>query len=367
MLYKADTIYEILRGNMGIQSGHHQFECQDEVYEVELIKYEDDLIVSSSEPIGKEEDDVSMLVLYVKGNLDISSGVTLIPKARRKGFTIFVTGKLTNNGVISMSLKGAAAEGQNVYLAHDVDRELQIVPALGALGGIAVTTSWTGNYDSKVNGRSGVNAVGRQSGGGMSGDAVSGWSNPPITSGRGGQGTSYSGGAGGGSVVAVDGSSKPSFTGESAVLWKAGRAMSWSARVWQKKAWGGLGIPNGLMVNKHTTYVGYGNTRNDNLEEGTGGLLIIFCNQFQNNNRIEAKGASWAKNLPAASQYNAFGGASGGGSVNIFVRQVFTHGVIDASGGIGYHPNTGGGNGSVTLTELSPTYFLLKDNEEILV
>ena len=63
-----------------------------------------------------------MVVLKVKGNLTISENVTLTSCKNDKGYggpkgmLVYCTGTITNNGKISMTARGAIAEGQNVYL-----------------------------------------------------------------------------------------------------------------------------------------------------------------------------------------------------------------------------------------------------------
>lgn len=51
---------------------------------------------------------------------------------------IYVSGTLTNNGTISMTARGAIAEGQNVYLWNNSDDTYEYIPAIGGAGGLAV-------------------------------------------------------------------------------------------------------------------------------------------------------------------------------------------------------------------------------------
>ena len=53
-----------------------------------------------------------------------------------------VNGTLTNNGTISMTARGAKAEGQNVYLFKNIEGNFEYVPAVGGTGGIARAGSW---------------------------------------------------------------------------------------------------------------------------------------------------------------------------------------------------------------------------------
>ena len=121
----------------------------------------------------------NMVIVKVNGDLEIDKGVTVAPYYTEyggpKGFTLYVTGKLTNKGTIDNS-HGAKAEGQNVYLWKNTDGSYEYVPKAGAS---------INNSSTPAPGRTGT---GRQTGSG--GNAISHW---------GSAGTSYSGGSGAGS------------------------------------------------------------------------------------------------------------------------------------------------------------------------
>ena len=85
---------------------------------------------------------------------------------------------------------------------------------------------------------------------------------------------------------------------------------------------------------------GAGNPGTDGASDGTGGLLIIACENLINNNGIEAKGA-----------YGS--GGSGGGSINIFYTGSCEYGensYISAAGGSG---SGRGGTGSITIGSIA--------------
>lgn len=94
-----------------------------------------------------------------------------------------------------MTARGAKAEGQNVYLWKNLDGSYEYVPADGALGAQKV-----GGTNINCQGLDGVNGTNRQTGGGASGGTMTAPSFRSSTaySGSGTQGTSYSGGTGGG-------------------------------------------------------------------------------------------------------------------------------------------------------------------------
>ncbi len=79
----------------------------------------------------------NMVILKVEGDLTISQGVTLTAcksddgYGGPKGMLIYCTGKLTNNGTISMTARGAKAEGQDVFLWKNTNGTFEYVPADG--------------------------------------------------------------------------------------------------------------------------------------------------------------------------------------------------------------------------------------------
>lgn len=152
------------------------------------------------------------VVLKVEGNLTINEGVKLTTVKSSegyggpKGLIIYCSGKVINNGEISMTARGAKAEGQNVYLWKNNNDTWEYVPAVGAGGGASVNTeghdygasSWYWKL-----GKNGNDGILRQTGGGGSGaaSASAGYSEHESSglaySGNGSNGTSYSGGVGG--------------------------------------------------------------------------------------------------------------------------------------------------------------------------
>ena len=148
----------------------------------------------------ENENAKNMVVLKVKGNLTINEGITLTAcksddgYGGPKGMMIYCTGTLTNNGTVSMTARGAKAEGENVYLWQNLDNSYEYIPAVGATGGESITKQ----ENQSGNGINGYVGNGRQTGGGGSGAANASDADPIAVSGAGGNGTSYSGGVGGG-------------------------------------------------------------------------------------------------------------------------------------------------------------------------
>ena len=55
---------------------------------------------------------------------------------------VYCTETLTNNGLISMTARGAKAEGQNVYLFQNFDKKtFEFVPKQGGSGGVGTTST----------------------------------------------------------------------------------------------------------------------------------------------------------------------------------------------------------------------------------
>ena len=259
----------------------------------------------------------NMVIVKVNGDLTIDEGVTVSPYYTEyggpKGFTLYVTGKLTNKGTIDNS-HGAYAKGQNVYLWKNTDGSYEYIPKAGASGGEGVT-----NHG---NGKTGVTGTGRQTGGGGSGSHLY-----QAYSGSGGAGTSYSGGSGGGATYAENGIAGSSIGGA------GGNATNSSIYG------SGVGNPGGSTGTKGA--------------DGTGGLLTIYANEYENKGVISANGTSAPKTTYS-------GGASGGGSINIFTNQNIldsNKGIIKVNGGTSTaqeYKGGAGGNGTITYTQLQP-------------
>ena len=199
---------------------------KEETYDTDVIYYHGDLILDGTKEIegatlvgnvyefGNKEIDVATatenakktVVLKVNGNLTINEGVTLTScksdsgYGGPKGMFIYCTGTITNNGIISMTARGAKAVGEDVYLWQNEDNKTyEYVPAIGGAGGKGTEIKNTKGSWSASNGNSGINGINRMTGGG-GGGASRAWASWAV-SGTGSTGTSYSGGSGGGSIV----------------------------------------------------------------------------------------------------------------------------------------------------------------------
>lgn len=126
----------------------------EEKYNLNVYSYDHDLVLSKNTTYGTKDDvgnatndATNMIVLKVKGNLTINEDVLLTSYSSKdgyggpKGMLIYCTGTLTNKGEISMTKKGARAEGQNVWLWKNADGKYEYVPAVGGTGGSYASVS----------------------------------------------------------------------------------------------------------------------------------------------------------------------------------------------------------------------------------
>ena len=239
-----------------------------------------------------------MVVVKIDGNLNINENVVVEPYGGEyggpNGLFIIVTGTLECKGIIK-NTKGAYSEGQDVFLYQNSNGSYEYIPKEGGNGGEGV--SFTGDGWQEKKGNDGKNAtLKRSTGGGGAGAVKSCYSNG--NSGSGSNGTSYSGGAGGGACTTRYGTRYAT----EAILSKGGDAASE-----QQTAGGGAGNPYGK-----------GSNAQNNGKDGTGGLIVIYANKikFTNDGKVDVSGTLGGSG-------NAYGGSSGGGSINIFYAKSF--------------------------------------------
>lgn len=293
---QCDDISKSVR-DRELESGNYTFKIEDEIYKVELYNYYEDVIYTENTELGNDIPDETMLIVKYHKNLEIKEGAKLTAKTRKKGMYICVLGDINNNGEITMTAKGAIAEGQNVYLLKKTDGNYEYVPAIGAKG---ADSSYMAAAAYLVTiGKNGIEGQNRQTGGGGSGGVCS-YSSGSSSSGRGGNGTSYSGGSGGGGTAGraynlggYNGSDIGGPGGNGNVAVSGGKD--------PYLAGGGAGNNGGTSVQVRGSY-------SFPSENGTGGLLIIFANKIINNGTITSKGSNGGYILPYGN------GVAGGGS-----------------------------------------------------
>lgn len=341
---------------------------ETKTYPVELIVFDDDVTYASNVSLGDTTTNARMLVVKYKKNLTINSGVTVTAATAsngltyKKGMYICVIGKLVNNGTISMTARGTSAAGENVYLWKNNNNTFDYVPASGASG----LAKYMPGYPGKA-GRVGNNGVNRASGGGGQGGALLNTGNGAQNSyvGASAAGTSYSGGAGSGGIVRCNAGAVTSGAGS---ITNGGNATVYDSNT---KSYyyggGGAGITGGTGMYSNAARTSTG----PRASSGTGGLLILYADNIDNNGQISSNGSSGGGSTMTLSGGRGYysgavgGGGSGGGSINVFYNKSTNLGTIVANGGAGgdvsqvkYTAGVGqmgkynggkGGDGSVTV------------------
>lgn len=177
---EADSLIDAVE-KYNFDDGEYSVKVAEETYNLKVQTFNQNLEIDANTEIGSENDVAtenenakSMVVLKVNGDLTINEEAKLTAYASKngyggpKGMMIYCTGTLTNNGTISMTARGAKAEGQNVYLWKNSDNSYEFVPAVGAEWGVKSqvvgNSIFGGRYSKIVN--SGKNAISRQTAGG---------------------------------------------------------------------------------------------------------------------------------------------------------------------------------------------------------
>ena len=259
--------------------------------------------------------DTNSALIVVDGDLTINVGQTFTPSVRKLFTCLYVRGTLTVNGALSMSQRGAnhsATSAQNLRIITGTYSSVSNpqVPATGGSGGGAVSNTAGGN----------TGTAGSAGGTGGGGGGSSWGSN---TSGSGATGTSYSGGPGGGASGNAAGATSGGANGG------AGGNGTYAA---SDGGGGGAGNPGGAKG---------GNFGAQNGSDGTGGVLIVFCNALAGSGSITAAGANGGGSGGGS---GSGGGGSGGGSITILTGT--NNGPTPtAAGGSGGSANTTGGAG----------------------
>ena len=350
-----DSILGYVSANNFINDEVRTIIANNQSYSAHVYTFNGDQNWTSNMTFGTESDVATattnaknMVIVKVNGNLTINEGVTVTTYSNEyggpKGFLLYVTGTLTNNGTITMTGKGAKAPGENVYLwkNDDASGSYEYVPAAGGLGSQASTTESPGVK--------GIDGSLRQTGGGGSGGSY--LISSSYFGGAGTAGTSYSGGSGGGgNEASIDGRTTMNALSNGGAGGIGGANNSSAI----ENGGGGAGNPGGIGcagANSYEQPRADCSTRgwmkySTNGSNGTGGLLIIYADTLINTSTISANGLTGGNGRVG-------GGSSGGGSINIFYNTYYNNneGNIEYSGGAAVGTDTkGGAGGNGTLTE----------------
>lgn len=285
-------------------------------------------------------------------DLSIYTGQTLTPPYRCKGLIVHCSGTFYNNrGYLKMTSRGCKATGQDLYLDRNPSNgNYEMVPARGAAGGESYKIY---NVGQCISGKKGHDGINRQSGGGGSGGSRT-WVYQP-TIGRGGYGTSYSGGIGSGSVQSDGGYDMVRVSANASDIGGAGGRPNAGGNNTSGFSLIGLG-GQGNPANYEAQGYRAGASRVWSSVYGSGGLIVIYARDFNNNGWIESKGGNMMTCDGHAGCVTS-GGATGGGSINIFYGKKTYEGSISANGGgITSGGTVGiwggyGGNGCITLIQ----------------
>lgn len=308
---------------------------------------------SNSNYFTSTADSRSALV-YIDGDFTIDSGQTFIPSNRKLFTAIYVKGNLAVNGSISMSSRGSNHGGVpvsagNIKLIADGTYSSVPNPQIPSGGGSAGAASAEAqSNDDKVGNNGSAGSAGGTGGGGGGGAGVGG--NDPggyngrAKGGAGAAGTSFSGGPGGGGATDLTGGSLDSDTTGSAGVANGGAGGASSPNPSHYASHGGSGNPGGQG------YTAPGASPGDNGNDGTGGVLIIY---------VEGNYTGSGSVVAAGVGGNGEGGATGGGSVSIFVKGTDGGPTPTAAGGAALggaiDSATGGTGGAGTARKMAYT------------
>lgn len=304
-LIVSDSLLSASKNAIMKNDTHYRIAVKDEEYNVHTYIEEGDITVDNTKVYGNANDvgtanEYAKYTVLVKinGNLTIKNNATLTAYGTQyggpKGMLLYVTGNLENNGTITMTARGAKAEGQNIYLWKNQNKEngeYEFVPKEGANG--AKKVEYTGTIQKE--GLAGEHGEERATGGGGSGGVFNGVSELNIVAASGGKGTSYSGGAAGGA------SSRYRYHSG---MW------GWSVSENIGKAGEENGGAGGEHINNRTSGAGAGNPGGNN---GTGGTLVIFASTFNNVGEVTSNGSQGGQGAwdIRSSSYTPSGGGSG--------------------------------------------------------
>lgn len=355
-----DTLYDLCLYFKNHLNIGEILEIEAEVHTITLslsIYREADLSIKNNFDFVNNIEDGSMQVL-ICNSLIINEEAVLSPNIRCKGLCIF-SSKVRNNGKISMTARGAKAEGRDIYLYHNRDGTYEFVPARGTIGGKSGVVKGPWGVSAGLLSVKPAAAIGRRTGGGAAGAVWAGWNNTSYSA-QGGQGTSYSGGVGSGGMHNNRiGQTRWAYGPADNICGQGGTGRVNAQNSTRNYGFGGAGNPDGFDVYNSSSGDVIGKTYLVSpTNSGTGGLLILYCLSLINKGVIEARGSS-GRGTRVWNQ----GGGSGGGSINIFYNVSIEQGTITAAGQ-GPSP---GGDGSVTIQHMNNTKFLIKDSGKILV
>lgn len=286
----------------------------------DIYRVEPETVLTSSVFTGCTAVDANTQIVIGR-NMSVASGTTLTPPYRCKGIVIGDVGTFTNEGIISMTARGASGAGQNIQLTTSY-----MISAVGGAGGNSThsESSDSSSYNSVVGNSGSSPSSGILScGGGGAGGAVSAYS--IANSGAGGSGTSFSGGSGGGGAGRAhqNVSGRVTSTGGNGSS-SGGAGGNGSTKQYDtlSESYGGAGNPKGTSYDPSATANSDGS--------GTGGLIIVISSDIVSSGDFNANGVA---GIGGSANKAAGGGASGGGCVVLLSRTSDITGTHSVAGG----------------------------------
>lgn len=291
-------------------------------------------------------------VIKTFNNFKINAGHIVTVSNRCKGLYLNILGNLVIDGTLSMTARGANAEGRyviidkirkQIYYCTEQDQDFdyskfQVIPKIGAEGVGFTTTgvSITLTPPPVTNGACGVGGNGYNA--------------------KGGNSTSFSGGAG--ATASINGTVNPNGGANGGAGANGHKGDMKAPPVW---GGGGAGNPGGLCSIAERCGV-----------SGTGGLMILFVEGdiiFGVDGAIQSHGSNGGDGDPGVyAQYSVAvpGSGSGGGAIHLFYRKSMNApSKVTATGGAAglFHPSpwapnltqlavSNGGTGTVNIVKL---------------
>jgi len=291
--------------------------------------------------------DTRPALIYVEGNFTINSGQTFIPSARKAGTYIYVGGDMALNGTISMYQRGANHNGTGTSNGSVTARDIRLIngtyggysnptiPATGGSGGARGQSPSGGNRNYSTSMSTTIAAFSTQ--GGQHGIAFSEYT--WAQGGKGGDGTCFSGGAGGGCARGA-GNNGVNLSGATNADENGGKGGNSTHTLYGCA--GANGNPGGS---------GSGSGGSGDL--GTGGVVVIYVEgTFSGSGTINVRGTT--NNSNGSGPGRGPGQGSGAGMIAVFcgsdtssvTLQRETGGLVQAGGTLNSSTGT---NGTVTL------------------
>jgi len=207
--------------------------------------------------------DTHWALIYINGDLTVDAAVQIKPGCRKLGMCIYVAGDCIVDGLVSMTNRGANHSGKGTSGGYTVPVAIPLngtltIPATGGAGGaragptvrVAGSGTWLMNNGTAAGGSSSGTYCG--SGGGASGGAMhyDQTVNGGVYSGKGGDGTCFSGGSGGGAIMEYNANGALAgaavYDEFDAVEYGGAGGHACSRYTWPYMSWGGVGNPAGL-------------------------------------------------------------------------------------------------------------------------